>query len=484
MTELLKRAYDPENFRQQGHALIDRLADYLENVAALPANPYAEPDELLQQYRQLPGGNAGAREVWEKAIEQSVHLHHPDYLGHQVVPPAPLAALSDVVSSLLNTGMAIYEMGRPGVAIERVVIERFARLLDLAPTAGGFLTSGGTLANLTALLAARARQWPQNDPWQSGNGSVRPCLLVNEQAHYCIERAVRIMGWGEEGIVFVPTDEQLRMRTELIDEAIQDARNRGLTPIALVGSACTTSTGTFDPLDKLADAAARHKLWLHIDGAHGAAVRLDPSREPLTRGLERADSVTLDFHKMLLAPALTTGLFFREDREAYRTFQQRADYLLSGEKMEGEDWSNIARRSLECTKRMLGLRVFTLLSEYGPELFRDYVVRVNELGRELAALVRQQPELQLFMRPDTNIVCFRFTHPSLDARSRDGVNQLIRSTIMQAGERYIVQTTINGATYLRCTLTNAFTTPENLERMLTQVVTLGRDLMALRQRVG
>ena len=476
MTELLRRAYDPATFRTEGHALVDQLADYLDGVTDHPANPYATPEQSLATFRELLDRGAAPQEVYQQLIQDNVHLHHPDYMGHQVVPPAPLAALGDVAASLMNAGQAIFEMGRPGVAMEQLVIERFASMLRLAPTAGGFLTSGGTLANLTALLAARARQWPgQGDAWRDGHGTVRPCLLVNAQAHYCIDRAVRIMGWGAEGIIHVPTDGELRMRTELIDELLTDARQRGLTPIALVGSACTTSTGTYDTIEALADAAERHRLWLHIDGAHGAAVRLDPDRQYLTAGLERVDSLTLDFHKMLMTPALTTGLFFREAGDQYRTFQQEADYLLGS-----ANESDIARRSFECTKRTMSLRVFTLLSAYGPEVFRDYVVQVGRLGRELARLVRQDPNLDLFMEPDINIVCFRFVAPALPAQQRSAVNELIRATLTEDGRRYIVQTKIGGQTYLRCTLTNAFTTTEHLRAMLREVIATGQRLLTLR----
>ncbi len=160
MTELLRRAYDPATFRTEGHALIDQLADYLEGVTDYPANPYATPAQSLAVFRELLDRRAAPQEVYRQLIQDNVHLHHPDYMGHQVVPPAPLAALGDVAASLMNAGQAIFEMGRPGVAMEELVMERFAEMLRLAPTAGGFLTSGGTLANLTALLAARARQWP------------------------------------------------------------------------------------------------------------------------------------------------------------------------------------------------------------------------------------------------------------------------------------------------------------------------------------
>ena len=471
MTPLLEQAYSPTDFRQRGHALIDQLADYLEGVQRMPANPYSDPDESLACYRQLLERGASPGEVIAETLQRSVHLHHPDYMGHQVVPPAPLAALSDVAASLLNNGMAIFEMGRAGTAMERIVIERFAELLGLAPATGGFLTSGGSLANLTALLCARAKRGPVD----------RPCVLVSEHAHYCVERAVGVMGWGKEGIVNLPTDGELRIDTSQARQIVLDTLDRGYTPVALVANACTTSTGTFDPIDRLAELAEEFGIWLHVDGAHGAAVRLCPEYHDRVRGLERANSVTLDFHKMLMVPALTTGLFFRQPRDAYRTFHQKADYLFQ-EDFE-DDWSNIAKRSFECTKRMLSLRVYMLLTTYGPELFRDYVRTVGELGQQLARLVRQTPDLELFMSPDINIVCFRFVHVTLDELSRNAVNEVIRSRMTESGQTYIVQTRINRQTYLRCTLTNPFTTVHDLEKMLLKVITIGHDLVTLRLTV-
>ena len=470
--ELLRRAYDPEDFRAEAHALVDRLADYLSDVRRYPANPYATPEESLKEFRELLDRRATPAEIFGRVIERSVHLHHPEYMGHQVVPPAPLAATGDLAASLLNTGMAIFEMGRPGTAIEVVVVEEMARLLELAPSAGGFLTSGGSLANLTALLAARARYAT----------APAPCVLVSDQAHYCIQRAVHVMGWGEGGIVHLPTDADLRVDPAQIDAVIATTRDGGRTPVAIVGCACTTNSGTYDPLDQLAAAAARHGLWLHVDGAHGAGVRLDPERKHLVKGLERADSVALDFHKMLLTPAITTALFFREGKAAYATFRQRAEYLLE----EGPDaeWFNIARRSFECTKRMLGLRVYLLLSAYGPDLFREYIARVGWLGRELAGRIQRNPDLELLVEPDINIVCFRFRHLTLNPLACDATNEIIRSRLTEAGQPYIVQTRINGRVYLRCTLTNAFTTPTDLEKMLLQVTAIGHDLVALRQNIG
>jgi L-2,4-diaminobutyrate decarboxylase len=477
LSSSLREAYSPESFRKMGYALVDQLADYLGKQPDSNANLVPKPDELLEEFRGYLSGEAVPAVVFNRIIESCVHVHSPNYMGHQVNPPVPTAALADLVNGILNGSTAIFEMGAPGVVMERLVIEQFSDLLGLSTSAGGFLTHGGTLANLTALLAARAAKWPAGDPWKDGNRSIRPCVLVNEQAHYCIDRAVRIMGWGEEGIVSIPSDGAFRMRTELVGPAIEEALTMGKTPIAIIGSAGTTSTGSFDDLAALADLARQYELWYHIDGAHGAPVGLDPSKQHLVEGLAKADSVAMDFHKMLMSPGLTTALFFRENQEAYRTFHQKADYLLSFE-TGTEDWFNMGRRTFECTKSMISLRVFILLCTYGTDLFREYVKRVNALGQHLATLIRQKPALELVTPPDMNIVCFRF-RPLGQAASQEDLNhlnQMIRAGMLESGKYYIVQTTLRNQIYLRCTLTNPMTTEKELEGMLQQVVSTGNEL--------
>lgn len=474
----LTNLYSAENFRSTGHALVDQLADYLESASGADANPHAEPATMLEDYRQMLEDGSTPNKLYAKYIAESLHLHSPNYMGHQVNPPAPLTALSDMVNGIINGSTAIFEMGRTGAVMERLVIEKFADLLGLADTAGGFLTNGGTLANLTALLAARAAKWPSGDAWSGGNQAFRPCIFVNEQAHYCIDRAVKIMGWGEAGIINIPSDENFRMRTELIDKAIAGAKEEGLIPLAIIGSACTTSTGSFDDLSAIADAANKHGLWFHVDGAHGAPVRLDPNRRALLNGLERADSLIMDFHKMLMCPGLTTGVFFRKGSDAYRTFHQKADYLLSFDTNE-EDWYNMGRRTFECTKNMMSLRVFSLLACHGAEVFRDYVVQVNKIADTFANAIKANPDFELALEPDCNIVCFRF-RPGGRIHTSDELNHLnamIRAQLAAETKFYAVQTKLRGQVYLRCTFTNQATAEQHLTELLTELSKIGKGLV-------
>ena len=477
----LEQLYDPEAFRQLGHNLVDLLADHLKSTAEADANPQHDPEVLLGRYREHLAGNLPPGELFNHYLKDSLHLHSPRYMGHQVNPPAPITALADMVNGIINGSTAIFEMGSTGVVMERLVIEKFTALLGLDDTTGGFLTNGGTLANLTALLAARAAKWPQGDVWSGGNGGVRPCVLVNEEAHYCIDRAVKIMGWGEAGIINIPADDNFRMRTELITDAIQKAKADGLTPIAIIGSACTTSTGSFDDLAAIARAAEAHRLWFHVDGAHGAPVRLDPDRKHLLDGLERADSLIMDFHKMLMCPGLTTGVFFRQGGDAYRTFHQKADYLLSFDTNE-EDWYNMGRRTFECTKNMMSLRVFSLLAIYGEQVFTDYVTTVNSVAKVFATTVKANPDFELALEPDCNIVCFRFRPlgRSQNSADLDGLNAMIRAQLIAETKFYVVQTKLRGHVYLRCTFTNPLTQKDHLQELLEKLGKMGNALVSLR----
>lgn len=487
--ENIRKAYDAERFREQGHQLIDRLADYWAQATTahpdLPVNSYRDPQTVYDDWREAfaSGVLADPQQIWDKVLVDSIHVHHPHYMGHQVAPPLPLSALAGLLSDSLNNGMAIYEMGQASSVIERIAVEETARLLGFGADAGGFLTSGGTLANLTALLTARAAK-VQPEVWTAGDQDLQLGLLVSEAAHYCVDRAARIMGWGDRGICKVKTTGEGQI--DLVDllREYNKGKADGVKYVAVIGSACTTALGAFDPLVQLADFAEEHDLWFHVDGAHGAALALAPAYRHHVEGLTRADSVTMDYHKMLATPTLCTGLFYRDHRESYRTFQQQADYLMEWEATD--QWYNLGRRTFECTKLMLGLKVFVQLSHHGPDFWRDYVTQVCTNGQRLGELVTAVPDLELAIQPAGNIVCFRFrpSNLSLSLTELNALNQAVRGEILHEGQFYVVQTTVKGITWLRCTLTNPFTNADQLVQMLADVRKKANQLLNLRQELG
>jgi len=469
LPETLRSAYDPERFRRDGHALVDQVADYLRAATAgtLPVLPWVEPETALGRWPdtlpEQPGPSLA--ELMTRVLAESNHLHHPRYVGHQVTAPLPSSALVHLVSALLNNGTAVYEMGPVSSPLERRALGWMAQKAGLPPGADGVLTSGGSLGNLTALLAARQAATGR-DVWDEGLAEGRPlAILAPEESHYCIRRAAQILGLGKAGIVSVPVDDRFRLRPEALPDAFAAAERAGRQVFAVVASAGSTSTGAFDPLEPVAEFCRARGLWFHVDGAHGASAVLSPKYAGLAAGIGRADSLVWDAHKMMLVPALLTAVLFRDARSSYQAFSQRADYLFR-EHAEGEWWTS-GLRTVECTKRMMGVELWGALAMHGTRMFSEYVTRMFDLGRTFAAMIEEADDFELAVDPDCNIVCFRHvpgTFAELDAHQ-----DAVRGRLLAEGSFYLVRTRLRGRVYLRVTLINPLTSERDLEELLVAI---------------
>lgn len=449
--------YDHERFRAQGHQVVDLLADHLREAQAgrAPVMPWLPPEQAVAEWpADFPDeGGADLVALLERTLAGSIRLHHPRYVGHQVTAPLPAAALAQLAGALLNNGMAVYEMGAVSTAMERAVVKWMAGRLGFPDGADGVLTSGGSAGNLTALLAMR----------QARGGDA---VLVGASAHYSVARAARIMGWGEAGAALVPVDERGRMRTEELGAALDAAAARGRRVSGVVASACSTATGAFDDLAAIADFCAARGLWLHVDGAHGAAVALSPRHRHLVRGIERADSVVWDGHKMLLLPALVTAVLFRDGRTSYAPFAQEAAYLFEGR--PEERWWDLGTRTLECTKRMMSLEVYVALSTVGPARLGAYVEGRIDLTHRFAQRLAASGEFEV-IEPDCNILCFRHVPRGLDAEAVDERQSRVREALLRSGRFYLVKTRLGGKTWLRTTIINPLTGDADLDELAEDI---------------
>lgn len=473
--DILKDAYSPELFRNAGHELIDQLADHLRaclNGAPEKVIQWRPPEAELSFWDDfLREGNKES--LYQAIMEHTIHLHHPRYMGHQISPVLPLTGLTSLLSGFLNNGMGVYEMGAGPTAMERIVIKSLCERLGYPENSDGFLTSGGTLANLTALLSARQAVVAE-DIWEEGNLQ-NLGVMVSAEAHYCIDRATRIMGLGAKGIVKVPVDKNFQIRTDMLESCYQDAKDKGMQVFAVVGSAPATATGSYDNLEALQRFAKKRGIWFHVDAAHGGAAIYSDVYRHLLKGAEEADSMVIDGHKMMMMPSITTALLFKEGRHSFETFRQRADYLLD-ESLE-EDWSNLAKRTFECTKYMMSLHWFMILKLYGANLFGAFVTRLYDLGKELAKMIEETPGLEPAVPPMSNIVCFRFISPDHSLEALNRINSNVRQQMLEEGNYYIVQTRISGVHYLRTTLMNPFTTSGHLKGMLETVLQTAEQLL-------
>jgi L-2,4-diaminobutyrate decarboxylase len=393
-------------------------------------------------------------------------------MGHQVSPPLPIAALAGLLTGLLNNGMAVYEMGLVSNPLERILSDLLAEKIGFTSQSSGLLTSGGTLANLTALLSARAAKAP-TDVWEDGAGE-RLAVMVSEEAHYCIDRAARIMGMGTQGIIKIPTNCRFQMRTELLETHYQLAKEAGLTVIAVIGSACSTSTGSYDDLMAIGDFCQRHNLWFHVDGAHGGAVVFSEKYRSLVTGIERADSVVIDWHKMLMTPALATALIFKNGEDSFQTFHQKAQYLWANQ--GSHEWFNSGKRTFECTKLMMSVKIYSILKTGGEGIFAENVDTLHDLAKQFVQLLHKNPSFELAVVPESNIVCFRYIGKNMVPERYNPLNAAIRQKLLEEGRFYIVQTTLRDKLYLRVSLMNPLTTTDDLHVLMEEVEKIAQSI--------
>lgn len=470
--EALRAAYDPERLRADGHRLIDALADQLAAWQRREgkAVPWRSMGEAREEWRQkgLEGGELVGDLM--AAARASTALANPRVMAHQVPPPLPSAALAELVSALVNNGMAVAEMGPSAVPIEQVVIEWMCKTLGFGAGAGGVLTSGGSLGNLTALLAMRQAKagW---DVWKSGTHAGPPlAVIVGSDAHYSVARTVRIMGWGDGGVIAAPVDREHRMTAAAVEAALAAAGERRV--IGIVAAAGSTATGAFDPLPELADLAQARGLWLHVDAAHGGGLALSKTHRHRLAGIERADSVVWDAHKMLMMPALVTAVLYKREASSYEAFAQQASYLFAGDK-PSDTWWDMGQRTLECTKRAMSFELWVALRAHGEAWFGACVDRqialTALLAEKLAAAGFEMP-----LAPTANILCYRHRPAALAGAALDAHNRSIRQRVVEDGTFYIVGTQLPGGYHLRSTIMNPLIEERDLDALVAHLQTLCR----------
>jgi L-2,4-diaminobutyrate decarboxylase len=472
--------FNPEEFRKEGHKLVDRLSDYLTDALygkEMPVLPWTDPDQLTEYFSfdSAKGEEEPLDSFIKRIIDNSIHIHHPHYIGHQVTSPLPATVLVQLCTTLLNNGAAIYEMGPVNMAMERNVIKRFGSLIGYPSGSDGIFTHGGTAGNLTAMLAARQVKTDYNI-WEDGVKEInRPGYLISEQAHYSVGRNVKIMGLGDESIVKVPVDRYFRIRTDLLEEIKTAVEKKGIHIISVVASSCSTATGSYDDLEAVADFCEKYNLWMHVDGAHGMGVLFSEKYRNRVKGIERADSVVIDFHKMLLVPALNTLVMFRNSERSYETFAQKASYLF--QKSQKNVWYNSAIRTIECTKSALGIIAYAALKYYGNGYYKQYIDSRYDLAANFAQIIKSDSQLELAAEPESNIICFRFAPEGHNDFVLNQINSEIRSRIIKEGSFYIVQAELAGKIWLRLTIINPVTSEDDLKDLLVRIKDIGTQVV-------
>lgn len=453
--------YDSES-RALAHQIVDAMFDHVDNVANGPVVEWRSSAELASLVRLDSGGSdapnafgvapgASAVDLVNLLARYSNHLHHPSYMGHQVCPPFPSAAIGDYVISVLNQSTAVWEMSPIATMIEKEIIRWLAGRAGYPAEAEGTAVSGGSAANLTALLAARAH-------WAHHARGERPVILTSADAHYSIARAAAIMGIAAEDVIKIPTDEGHRMDVGELAAAIEAIEERDASVLAIVATAGSTATGSFDDLEAVARLRDRHQTWLHVDAAHGASVLLSDSLRHLVRGLDRADSLAWDPHKMLWMPLSLGVVLVREGSWLRRAFDADAPYLFDATRAS----DNLGEMTIQCSKRADAIKLWLTLKTLGTAPFTESLEKVTAVTRYLYERVRDSEDFEPMHEPQFNIFCFRY-------RGSDALNADIRERVIRSGEAWITATVLKGRRVLRVTMINPATEREHVDAMLETV---------------
>jgi glutamate/tyrosine decarboxylase-like PLP-dependent enzyme len=460
---------DLDEFRRAGHALVDAVADHL---AALPAGPVWQPlpGELRADLLSLPLPDgptdlgALATTMVRDVLPHAMGNGHPAFFGWVNPPPSLAGVLASLAAAAMNP--SVVSGDHADVHLERSAVRWLAELVGYPHAPGaGLLTSGASAATIVCLAGARRRA--ARDVRPSGlAGGPRLLSYVPPETHSCVPRALELLGLGSDSIRPVPLAGG-RLDAEQLRAAIAADRAAGATPALLVGSAGTVNTGAIDPLDELADVAAAEGLWFHVDGAYGAFGVLDPAIAARYRGMERADSLTLDPHKWLGVPVDSGCSLVRRADDLREAFSMVPPYLRQD---AGEEVGTFAEYGLEQTRPFRALKTWATIAARGRAGIVAQVVRANALARELAAMVEREPALELAAAPETSIVAFRARPPGRAADALEALNRALPEAVQARGRTFVTGTIYEGRETLRACILHPGTTRADLATLVSEVL--------------
>jgi glutamate/tyrosine decarboxylase-like PLP-dependent enzyme len=411
-------------------------------------------------------------------MDLSRHNGHPRFFGYVASPSTPIGAYGDLIASALNANITCWRSGPAGTELERMVVRWLGSLINYDRDARGLLTSGGSMANMIALLVGNRRKTgadaSKRGLWNSGPPMT---IYASSEAHMSIAKAADILGFGRDHVRLIPCDDRQRIRVDLLREKIEADRSEGLRPFCVVGSAGTVNTGVVDPLSDLASIAAEFDLWFHVDGAYGAPGVLDERKRHLFAGLERADSVSLDPHKWLYVPVDAGCLLFRDTAAAKATFStDEADYIKTHGYVDEEAFA-FWDYGVELSRRFRALKIWLTLQYYGSRRIAEAISEDISLAEYLGEVVSNADDFELLAPLELSICCFRYVPANhLSETELDKLNERIMERVQKGGRAYLSNATVGGHFALRACITNFRTTKNDIDQTIAAVREAAEDL--------
>jgi aromatic-L-amino-acid/L-tryptophan decarboxylase len=460
-------------------------ADYkevFERITQLALNYVASVGDRAS-FPKITGSEAGTlfakvlpeRGMGDRALDDLgqvidfVRATNPRFFGYVLGSGEPIGAAADLLASVLNQNVTAWRSSPSAVTIERVVVGWLAEAIGCHGFTGS-LAGGGSSANLMGLAMAREARMPANE-----SGARPGTVYASEEVHMSIPKAIALLGIGREHLRLIPCDEKFQVRVDLLRASMESDVRAGLTAIAIVGSAGTVSTGSIDPLPELAKIAREYSAWFHVDGAYGALAAIaEPAK---FAGLNQADSLSLDPHKWLYQPLDCGCILYRDAGAARRAFSHTGDYAKSlvDDPVEGFVFFE---ETIELSRRFRALKLWLSLRYHGLANFRQAIRNDLAHAQLLAGLIANRPELELLAPVPLSAVCFRYRLRGAVTSDSDALNQTILQRVSRRGKVFLSNATIHGSFALRACIVNHRTVPDDIEQVVSEVITVGRELSA------
>jgi aromatic-L-amino-acid/L-tryptophan decarboxylase len=449
-------------FRSLAARLSSIAGDYYALLPDAPAYPHVSGAQTREAFDEpLPekGLQEGALDALDKVIEMS-RAPSGRFFGYVLGSGEPVAALADLLASVLNQNVTAWRSAPAAVTIERQVIRWMAQALGCAGMTGS-LCGGGSSANLMALAMAREARLPANE-----HGTQPGVVYTSSEAHMSMAKSVALLGLGRRNLRLIPVDSSQRMHVGALERSIAQDRAAGQTPVAVVASAGTVSTGAIDPLEAIGALCREEGIWLHVDGAYGVPAALVAADK--FRGLSGADSLSLDLHKWMYQPVDCGLLLYKDPGRARAAFAHTGEYARVLETQPDEAFA-FFEESTELSRRFRALKIWLSLRYHGLEAFRTAIRADLEHARQLADSIRNTPELELLAPVELSAVCFRY-------RATDEINSAILRRVIEGGRVYLSNASVHGHFALRACFVNHRTRPADVALIVPEVLAAAREI--------
>jgi len=469
--------FDSATRRKLGYRLIDHVDDYFTSLpdrkVQLPADlrTYGVLDDLLPETEADP--ISVLDNVCREMIDKGFHIPAANYFGLMNPTPTYMGFLAEALVAALNPQLATLARSQLASKIELETVRWMAERVGWRSDFGGTFTSGGNEANFSGLALALAAKFPHAmDEGVAAIGG-QPVVYGSTESHHSLDKSAGLLGIGRKALRRIPVDDQLQMDPAQLEEAIEDDRRTGRKPFCAVATAGTTNSGIVDDLVAIADVCRRHQLWLHVDGAYGASAVFSDKHRYLVRGIELADSITIDPHKWLAVPFAAGVVLTRHPKILETAFSVAAPYM---PKAAGARLPDNARVSTQWTRRMNSLKLWLTLRVHGRKAYEDHIDRQLQLARSFAAWIEKSEHFQLAAQPMLTIVSFRMKSNGLDAQQMAARHSEVAEEVTRDGQRWISDTVVNGESVLRMMIISYLTEERHLQDLQVALETAARTV--------